>query len=242
MTVRSGKINVFKHTTCFFFFWETTALVRDDACLRRDADDLTRLHITDKLCADRMKSAGLGCQNVGVISLTNTERSESVRISGSDQLSWRHNDQRISSLDLIHGSCNCFFCGFCIHTLSGNMIGNDLRINGRLENCSAVLQFMPKLWCIDQITIVGNCQSTFNIIKDQRLCILSGAASCRGITGMSHCNITMHSFQNLRGKYFIDQSHTLVGRHFTRSIRISYCDSAALLPTVLQCQQSIIYG
>mgnify|MGYP000825332424 CR=1 FL=1 len=54
------------------------------------------------------------------------------------------------------------------------MISNDLGINGGLENSTGILQFSSKLRSIDQVTVMGQSQSTLYIIQYQRLCILSG--------------------------------------------------------------------
>ena len=113
------------------------------------------------------------------------------------------------------------------------MISNNLRVNGGLENCSAVLQFPAKLRCIDQITVMCDCQRTFDIVQNQRLCIFTGTAACGRITGMTHSDIPMHVLQNLWCEHFIYQSHAFVGRHFSWTIRIPYGNTAAFLPSVL---------
>ena len=89
---------------------------------------------------------------------------------------------------------------------------------------------------------MSNCQRTFDIVQNQRLRILTGTAACGRITGMADSDISVHFFQNLRCEHFIYQAHAFVRRHFSWSVRITYSNTAALLTSVLQCQQTIIYG
>ena len=69
------------------------------------------------------------------------------------------------------------------------MISNDLGINGGLENSTGILQFSSKLRRIDQVTVMGQSQSTLYIIQYQRLCILSGGSSRCRIADMSHTDV-----------------------------------------------------
>ena len=71
------------------------------------------------------------------------------------------------------------------------MIGNDLRINGGLENSPGIFQFMAQLGRVYQISIVGQSQSAFYIVKNQRLGIFPGAAPCCGVSHMAHPDVAM---------------------------------------------------
>ena len=48
---------------------------------------------------------------------------------------------------------------------------------------------MTQLRCIDQVSVVGQRQSTLYIVEYQRLGVLSGTAARRGIAGMSYADI-----------------------------------------------------
>ena len=51
MAVRTGKINIFKNTSCMLFFRQAKCPVRGDPVLRGNGNDLSRLHIAHILCA-----------------------------------------------------------------------------------------------------------------------------------------------------------------------------------------------
>ena len=71
----------------------------------------------------------------------------------------------------------------------GYVVGNNLRVNGSLENSPCVLQLMAQLRRIDQVAVVGQPQDSFYIIKHQRLCIFPCAAAGRGIPHMAYADI-----------------------------------------------------
>ena len=75
------------------FLRQTHTLVRLNSPIRRYRHNLARLDIPYKLCSDRVKCARLGSQNIGIITLSNTKWPETIGISGTDQLSRRHDDQ-----------------------------------------------------------------------------------------------------------------------------------------------------
>ena len=190
-TVRSCKINVFEHTSCLLFYIrQTHALIGFDAILR-NGNNLARLHITDKLRINGSQGTAFGYQNVGILLFTDAERLKAKRISGADHLARAHDDQGVSTLDLLHGIGHGLLNRRRAHTLSCDMVRNDLRINGSLENSAAVLQLSSQFRRIDQVSVVGQRQSTLYIVEYQRLGVLPGTASRSGVTHMSHTNISM---------------------------------------------------
>ena len=83
--VHTRKINVLKNTTCLLFRWNLHTFVRRYSMLCK-ADNLSRFHITDKVCTNCCKGTAFRCQEPGIISLADTEWFETKWISRSDHL------------------------------------------------------------------------------------------------------------------------------------------------------------
>ena len=129
-----------------------------------EAYNFSRLYISYEFSANGSNRTAFGSKEICIISLSDTERFQSERISCSDQFSRRGNNQRICTFDLLHRIFHRVFCLLYIQTFSGNMICNHFRINRCLENCACVLQFMAKLDCIGQVTIMCDRKNSFHII------------------------------------------------------------------------------
>ena len=125
-TIRSCKVNIFKDTSCLFLrIRQAHALIGVDSVLG-DRYDLTRLHIADKFRVNRCQGAALGCQDIGIFLFADTKRLKAKWISRTDHLARAHDDQRIRTLDLLHGICHRRFNGCRAHTLTCDMVRNDL--------------------------------------------------------------------------------------------------------------------
>ena len=162
-----------------------------------DGDDLTRLNITDKFCAYRCKCTALGCQNIGIVSFSKTEGFQSVRVTGTDQFPWAHDHKSISSVDLLYGFMYGFFYSGRMHALPCDMERDNLRVGSCMEDCSGLDQFPFQGFCIDQVSIMCKCQTSLDIRKYQRLCILRNRLSGGGIANMSDSDITIHIMYNI---------------------------------------------
>ena len=93
---------------------------------------------------------------------------------------------------------------------------------------------MPEFHRIRQIPVMRDCKSSFHIINDKRLRILSSCTACRRIPYMAYPKIPLQAFQAFFIKNLIDQPKPFFEEHFPLSIRIGHCNTAALLSTVLQ--------
>ena len=129
-----------------------------------DRHDLARKHVTDEGSTDRVKRTCLGSQDIGIIALSDTERFESLRIAGADQLSRAGDHKGVGTLDLLHRVCHGFLSGSHLTALSRDVVSNDLRVDRGLENRSVISEFSAKLRRIDKVSIVCQCQSSLHII------------------------------------------------------------------------------
>ena len=158
--------------------------------LRRYNNHLSRLHIPDKFCADRIKRTAFGCKHVCIVAFSDAERAEPKRITGTDQFSRTHDNQGIGTDQFTHRILNCFLCRRCLYTLSCDMICNHLGVDRRLEDCTIMCEFSPKLRCIDEITVMCQSKGTLDIIQYKRLCILSGTRAGCLISYMANTDIS----------------------------------------------------
>ena len=85
---------------------------------------------------------------------------------------------------------------------------------------------------------MGNSKLALNIFCHQWLCIGPDTAPGRWITDMADGNIPMDFIQIFRRKYLINQPHVLIIPDISV---LTDSNTAAFLPPVLQCKQSIIY-
>ena len=207
-----------------------------------EAYNFSRLYISYEFSANGSNRTAFGSKEICIISLSDTERFQSERISCSDQFSRRGNNQRICTFDLLHRIFHRVFCLLYIQTFSGNMICNHFRINRCLENCACVLQFMAKLDCIGQVTIMCDRKNSFHIINNQRHRIFCSGTARRRISDMSDTKISLQFLKRLFIEYFIYQSKAFLGMYFSLSICIRHRNTTAFLSSVLQCKKSIING
>ena len=75
-----------------------------------------------------------------------------------------------------------------------------------MENCACLDQLPFQSFCINQISVVRKCQTSLDIRKYQRLCILCDRLSGGGITNMSDSDITIHIMYNIFSQNFAYQS------------------------------------
>ena len=192
MAVRSCKIYVLENASRFLLLWQCAGHIRNNSILRRDRHRLSRQHVTHILRADRIERAGLRCKDIGIVTLSDAKWLKTIRIPCSDQLSRAHDHKRIRSLDLATGASHRFLHRTGFQALPCDMVGNDLRVNGGLENSSCIFQIMSEFRRIDQVTVVRQRQSSLDIVEHQRLRIFSGRRTGCRIAHMSHADIPVH--------------------------------------------------
>ena len=238
-TVHSCEIYIFKNTSCLLLRIDRHGFIRFHSMFC-EAYNFSRLYISYEFSANGSNRTAFGSKEICIISLSDTERFQSERISCSDQFSRRGNNQRICTFDLLHRIFHRVFCLLYIQTFSGNMICNHFRINRCLENCACVLQFMAKLDCIGQVTIMCDRKNPFHIINNQRHRIFCSGTARRRISDMSDTKISLQFLKRLFIEYFIYQSKAFLGMYFPLSICIRHRNTTAFLSSVLQCKKSII--
>ena len=153
--VRSCKVNIFKNTSRMLRDRNRMAHVRLDSLFTRNRHDLSRQHVSHKLSSHRVKRAALAGEQIGIVTLSDTERAESERITRTDQLSGRHDDKGICTPYLIHRPADRLLDRLGIQALSGDIICNYFRIDCCLENCSRIGKLLSELGSVDQVSVMG---------------------------------------------------------------------------------------
>ena len=130
-----------------------------------EGDDLTGQDIPLKPCTNRTQCTAFGSNHIGtVFHNTIAEGTETVGVPNSDQLLCRHHHERVCSVQFIHRSAHSRFNGRCGDSLSGDHIGNSLRIGGGMKNRTGKLQFLPQRQRIAQIAVMCQCQLSFQVV------------------------------------------------------------------------------
>ena len=135
--VRTGKVNVLEYTRGGLAL---DTAVHGAQLTVFDNADLTGFYIADELCTERVQSAGLGSENVAVVvQQADTQRTEAVRVACRDQLARRHNNQRVGTLDAVHGVHNGFFNRAALEAFLNNGVDQHLGVVRGTENAAVQL-------------------------------------------------------------------------------------------------------
>ena len=100
-----------------------------------------------------------------------------------------------------------------------------------------MLQFMPELIGIAQVSIVCNRQCSFDVAHDKRLGILPDARARGGIPHMADSDLALQLPQDLIIEGLRHQSHILITGN---DPLVVYGNAAALLPSVLESQEPVV--
>ena len=110
-----------------------------------------------------------------------------------------------------------------------------------MKEGAVFLQMIPQFLGVDQVSVVGQSQSSLYIVQHQRLGVDQSGGSCGGVPHMSDSQIAMEAVEVFFFKYLADQSHAFVGINISlRSFGVAYGNAAGLLPSVLESRESIV--
>ena len=102
-----------------------------------------------------------------------------------------------------------------------------------------MLQFMPELIGIAQVSIVCNRQCSFDVAHDKRLGILPDARARGGLPHMADSDLALQFPQNFIIEGLRHQSHIFITGN---DPLVVYGNAAALLPSVLEGQEPVVCG
>ena len=237
--IGAGKVDVLKHTQGV---GGGAAVILDAAqTLVVGNHDLTGLDIAHKLgthCIQRAALTGEG--PAGAIGqLADAERAEAVRIARGDKLGVGHDDQTVSTLNVIHRAADSHLDIGGQQTVLGQQVGNYLGIGGAVEDRTAHFQLAAQLGGVDQIAVVADSHGTLAVMQNHRLRVGPAALTGGGIAHMAggHLGTLGQLLQNALGENLADKAQIAVaGKH---AVHIQG-DAAALLPAVLQRVQCAV--
>ena len=110
MTVRSCKIDVLKNTACFLFFLKCHGHIGLNTFFRRNGHNFSRQHITHKCRTNGVKCTGFRCDNIRIVTLSDTKRLKAVWVTRPDQFTRTCHNQCVSSLKTLARTAHSFFC------------------------------------------------------------------------------------------------------------------------------------
>src|SRR5699024_10909137 len=146
-------------------------------------------------------------------------------------------DQGVCSPDLLHGISHCRFSVWGIQALSGYMVRDHLRVDGRLEDRTGIFQFLSQFQRVDKISVVRDSERPLYIVDDKGLRVLHTGPSCGGLADMTYSQVSSQFENCLLVKHLIDMPKPFPGNDLPLSESIRHCHPTALLPPVLQCKK-----
>ncbi len=118
---------------------------------------LTRRHIPHIFCIDKVQGACFGCNHISRVQSAEAKGTKTVGIPHGNDGIFGHENHGKGPLDLTHcmdqGRLQAVFHAFCYE------MKDNLTIHSCLKDRSAVFQVSANLTCIDQVAVVGYCQS-----------------------------------------------------------------------------------
>jgi len=227
--VRTCKVYIFKYaeTVCragaLLVYLEFTVY---------NFNDFARLNITEELCADRVESAGFGCEYIAALKCTDAERTEAVRVTGCDHLSWGHDKEGVGAFKLFHSSFDSFFDRGSCETFLCDEIGDNFCVVCCVENNALISQFFTDLNAVYEITVVSENESTFSVSYNERLCVYRAGLFLRSISYMADSHLAERElFHYIECENFRNKADILYSCHNTAVVN---ADTAGFLTSVLE--------
>ena len=239
--IGAGKINVLKHAH----------RVRRGAAVGADGaqagvvchHDLAGQYIAHKVGTYGVQRAGFRSKSpAGAIrQLANAERAEAIRIARGDQFGVGHNDQAVSTHDLLHRAADSCFNIRADQAVLGQQIADDLGVRSAVEDRTVHFQLVAQLGGIGQVAVVADGHSALAVVQNHGLGVGAGALAAGGIAHMAggHLGILRQVSQHARGKYLADQAKIAVAGQHTVHVQ---GNAAAFLAAVLQGIQRAVHG
>ena len=137
--VGAGKINILEDAQRFLFCM--TVFPPGNNSVPAENQNFSRFHIPDEFCTDCRYRTAFRSHNIhSFFGFSITKRSESVRVSGTDQFLRGHQYQGIGAVQCVHCPAECFLNRWCSEPFLGYDIGNGFCIAGSMENRAGKLQ------------------------------------------------------------------------------------------------------
>ena len=195
-------------------------------------DDLAGIKLTNESSTYRVERTGLVCDNVlTVLTLTVADRVKTVLISNGYHLLRRHKNEAKTALKSVHSARHCILDGRRGKALLGNDAGDDLCVNGGVEDVSRKLKLTLKLCRIRKLTRGCDSESALYVVNDEGLCVYSVLCAERAVSYVAESHIALTERRNSAViKNVLNKSRVLVDRE--NSVVVND-DARALLPSVL---------
>ena len=200
-------------------------------------DDLARSYIPHELRADGVKRAGFRGDDICAFKTAQRERAHAFGIAHADDLILCQEDERIAALEPLHRERNALDKSFL--AVSCDERRDDLRVDGGLKANALRLQLLAQLFCVDDISVVRQCERAERGLHHERLRVDKQAVSRGRIPHVPDGKIAALERAEAVVKAPADETHRLVAidSPFARNR-----NARALLPAMLQRKQAVIRG
>ena len=75
-----------------------------------------------------------------------------------------------------------------------NAVGDNFRVNRSVKNCAGVFHLLAQFHSVDQISVVRKGEGAFQIIQNERLCILYCSGTGGRVPDMADADIAGQLF------------------------------------------------
>ena len=159
-------------------------------------------------------------------------------VPGGDELGGGRDHQRIGPFDPAHSGIHGLLNGCGTEPLLYDDIGDHLAVGGGVENGSVLLQTVPQLIGVGQISVVRQRHPAFMVIDDDGLGVALAVGAGGSIADVSHDDVAgPQLFDALLWENLVDQPLVAIGGEHPVIIDR---DPRALLPPVLEGKQPVI--
>ena len=108
-----------------------------------------------------------------------------MRIACRNQLARRHNNQRVGTLDAVHGVHNGFFNRAALEAFLNNGVYQHLGVVRGTENAAVQFDLAAQLACVYEVAVVRNREIALYMGDGDRLRILAAGIAGGGVAHMT---------------------------------------------------------
>jgi len=173
-----------------------------------DFNDFTRFDVSNVFSADDIKSTGLRGNHPGFVEPAQSERSESLRVTGGDNRVFGQEEQGIGSLEPFERVAYTFEPTLLFG--DGGQVQDNLAVRGRLEDGAFGIQICFEFKGVGQVTVVRHGQRRGTVGHHKRLNVEDRGRPGGAVTSVANSHPTgQGGYILLQLENFRDLSHAL---------------------------------
>src|SRR5688500_2676615 len=185
LAVGAREIHVLEHALSGILLFQREA--RPNA-VRVDGDYFTPLHFTLDRRAEQIERAALGSEDCRITELSHHQRSPAARVARSEKSIPDCHDEAVGAFDSAE-SVSELFLGLYRSRL-GQPVDENFRVHRRREDRAAVLELVPQLRRVDQVSVWRDSNVAVPEPSEDRLRILDRRCARRAVPRVTDGNVS----------------------------------------------------